>query len=92
MESKEQIKNRLRQKYNIEITPQSDFTIIPDEMLANAHLFDWYDKISIQANTEMTRRLKDATDKAGYQMNCLTKVLVFLAIAQILITFIGYLK
>ena len=60
MESKEEIKNNLKSKYGIELTPNSDFTKLPDEVLANAHLYDWYDKVSIQANVEMSRRLKTA--------------------------------
>lgn len=60
METKEQIKERLKKEYNTEITPNSDFTKLPDEILANAHLYDWYDKISIQANVEMSHRLKTA--------------------------------
>jgi len=60
MESKEEIKNNLKSKYGIEFTPNSDFTKLPDEVLANAHLYDWYDKVSIQANVEMSRRLKTA--------------------------------
>ena len=63
MESKEQIKKRLNDKYAVELTPNSDFTKLPDEILANAHLYDWYDKVSIQANVEMSRRLKEATSK-----------------------------
>jgi len=47
MESKEQIKKRLKDKYGVELTPNSDFTKLPDEILANAHLYDWYDKVSI---------------------------------------------
>ena len=59
MESKEQIKKRLKDKYGIELTPSSDFTNkLPDEILANAHLYDWYDKVSIQANVEMFRRVQ----------------------------------
>ena len=58
METKEQIKERLKKEYNTELTPNSDFTKLPDEILANAHLYDWYDKVSIQANVEMSRRLK----------------------------------
>ena len=60
METKEQIKERLKKEYNAELTPNSDFTKLPDEILANAHLYDWYDKVSIQANVEMSRRLKTA--------------------------------
>src|SRR3989304_7969800 len=60
MESKEQIKKRLKDKYGVELTPNSDFTKLPDEVLANAHLYDWYDKVSIQSNVEMSRRLKPA--------------------------------
>ena len=60
METKERIKERLKKEYNPELTPNSDFTKLPDEILANAHLYDWYDKISIQANVEMSRRLKTA--------------------------------
>lgn len=60
METKEQIKERLKKEYNTEITPNSDFTKLPDEILSNAHLYDWYDKVSIQANVEMSRRLKTA--------------------------------
>jgi len=60
METKERIKERLKKEYNTELTPNSDFTKLPDEILANAHLYDWYDKISIQANVEMSRRLKTA--------------------------------
>src|SRR3989344_5704081 len=63
MESKEQIEKRLNDKYAVELTPNSDFTKLPDEILANAHLYDWYDKVSIQANVEMSRRLKEATSK-----------------------------
>lgn len=92
METKERIKERLKKKYNTELTPQSDFTKIPDEILANAHLYDWYDKISIQANVEMSRRLKDATDKSASQTNRLTKVLVFLAVVQILIMLFQFLQ
>lgn len=58
MEGKEEIKNNLKSKYGIELTPNSDFTKLPDEILANAHLYDYYDKVSIQANVEMSRRLK----------------------------------
>ena len=60
METKKQIKERLNKEYNTELTPNSDFTKLPDEILANAHLYDWYDKVSIQANVEMSRRLKTA--------------------------------
>lgn len=60
MENKEQIKSNLKSKYDIELTPNSDFTKLPDEILANAHLYDWYDKVSIQANVEMSHRLKVA--------------------------------
>jgi len=60
MENKEKIKSNLKSKYDIELTPNSDFTKLPDEILANAHLYDWYDKVSIQANVEMSRRLKTA--------------------------------
>lgn len=60
MESKEEIKNNLKSKHGVELTPNSDFTKLPDEILANAHLYDWYDKVSIQANVEMSRRLKTA--------------------------------
>lgn len=60
METKEQIKERLKKEYNTELTPNSDFTKLPDEILTNAHLYDWYDKVSIQANVEMARRLKTA--------------------------------
>ena len=60
MENKEEIKSSLKSKYGIELTPNSDFTKLPDEILANAHLYDWYDKVSIQANVEMPRRLKTA--------------------------------
>lgn len=60
MESREQIKNNLKNTYGIELTPNSDFTKLPDEILTNAHLYDWYDKVSIQANVEMVRRLKIA--------------------------------
>lgn len=58
METKKQIKERLKTEYATELTPDSDFTKLPDEILANAHLYDWYDKVSIQANVEMSRRLK----------------------------------
>src|SRR3989338_4137974 len=60
MENKEEIKTNLKSKYGVELTPNSGFTNLPDEMLANAHLYDWYDKVSIQANVEMSRRLKTA--------------------------------
>ena len=60
MEGKEQIKNDLKNMFEVELTPTSDFTKLPDEILANAHLYDWYDKVSIQANVEMSRRLKVA--------------------------------
>ena len=60
MEGKEQIKNDLKNMFGVELTPTSDFTKLPDEILANAHLYDWYDKVSIQANVEMSRRLKVA--------------------------------
>lgn len=60
METKEQIKERLKTEWATELTPNSDFTKLPDEILANAHLYDWYDKVSIQANVEMSRRLKTA--------------------------------
>jgi len=60
MEGKEQIKNNLKKMFGVELTPTSDFTKLPDEILANAHLYDWYDKVSIQANVEMSRRLKVA--------------------------------
>lgn len=60
METKEQIKERIKKEYGAELTPNSDFTKLPDEILANAHLYDWYDKVSIQANVEMSRRLKIA--------------------------------
>jgi len=63
MESKDQIKKRLKEKYDVELTQNSDFTKLPDEILANAHLYDWYDKVSIQANVEMSRRLKEATSR-----------------------------
>jgi hypothetical protein len=59
-ETKKEIKTRHQSKYGISITPDSDFTKLPDEILANAHLYDWVDKFSIQANVEMTRRLKTA--------------------------------
>ena len=58
MNGKEEIKNNLKSKYGVELMPNSDFTKLPDEMLANAHLYDYYDKVSIQANVEMSRRLK----------------------------------
>lgn len=38
METKEQIKEQLKKKYNTELTPHSDFTKMPDDILANAHL------------------------------------------------------
>ena len=60
MEGKEQIKNDLKNMFGVELTPTSDFTKLPDEILANAHLYDWYDKVSIQANVEMSRRFKVA--------------------------------
>lgn len=60
MENKEEIKTNLKSKYGVELTPNSDFTKLPDEILANAHLYDWHDKVSIQANVEMSRRLKIA--------------------------------
>lgn len=60
MENKAEIKSNLKNKYGIELTPNSDFTKLPDEILANAHLYDWYDKVSIQANVEMSHRLKTA--------------------------------
>lgn len=60
MEGKEEIKNNLKSKHGVELTPNSDFTKLPDEILANAHLYDWYDKVSIQANVEISRRLKTA--------------------------------
>lgn len=85
METKEQVLVRLKRKYNIELTPQSDFTQIPDEILVNAHLYDWYDKVSIQANVEMSRRLKNATEKSTRRMEYLTYTLVFLGLVQILI-------
>src|SRR3989344_3769714 len=69
METKEQIKERLKKEYNTELTPNSDFTKLPDEILANAHLYDWYDKVSIQANVEMSRRLKTS-------LQCLEKTIV----------------
>jgi len=59
MESKDQIKKRLKEKYDVELTPNSDFSKFPDIILANAHLYDWGDKVSIQANVEMSRRLKE---------------------------------
>ena len=58
METREQIKEQLKKGSGIELTPNSDFTKLPDEMLANAHLYDYGDKVSIQANVEMSRRLK----------------------------------
>ncbi|MBI2122474.1 MAG: hypothetical protein HYT98_05175 [Candidatus Sungbacteria bacterium] len=64
METKEQVKEQLKKKYNTELTPNSDFTKLPDEILANAHLYDWYDKVSIQANVEMFRRFKESSNKA----------------------------
>jgi len=85
METKEQIKEQLKKKYNTELTPQSDFTKMPDEILANAHLYDWYDKVSIQANVEMSRRLKNATEKSTRRMEYLTYALIFLGLVQILI-------
>lgn len=63
MNPKEDIKKQYKSKYGIELMPNSDFTKLPDEILANAHLYDWYDKVSIQANVEMSRRLKEATSK-----------------------------
>ena len=60
METKDQIKERLKKEYNTELTPNSDFTKLPDEILANAHLYDYGDKVSIQSNVEMSRRLKPA--------------------------------
>lgn len=60
METKEQIKERLKKEYDTELTPNSDFTKLPDEILVNTHLYDWYDKVSIQTNVEMSRRLKTA--------------------------------
>ncbi|HOM33189.1 MAG TPA: hypothetical protein PK168_01160 [Candidatus Paceibacterota bacterium] len=85
METKKQIKEQLKKKYNTELTPQSDFTKMPDEILANAHLYDWYDKVSIQANVEMSRRLKNATEKSTRRMEYLTYVLVFLGLVQIVV-------
>ncbi len=64
METKEQIRKRLKEKYGVELSPNSDFTKLPDEILANAHLYDWYDKVSIQANVEMFRRFKESNYKA----------------------------
>lgn len=63
MESKEQIKKRYKDEFGKELTPDSDFTKLPDEILANAHLYDWYDKVSIQANVEMSRRFKEAISR-----------------------------
>ena len=60
METKEQIKERLKKGYGIEPMLNSDFTKLPDEVLANVHLYDWNDKVSIQANVEMSRRLNIA--------------------------------
>jgi hypothetical protein len=60
MESREQIKKKLKDKYGVEPTSDSDFTQLPDEILANVHLYDWIDKVSIQAGVEMSRRLKTA--------------------------------
>lgn len=88
METKEQIKERLKKKYGAELTPNSDFTKLPDEILANAHLYDYYDKVSIQATVEMSRRLKNIIDESGRQMDRLTKILIFFVIIQILIMLI----
>lgn len=60
MANREEIKSNLKNKYGVELTPNSDFTELPDEILANAHLYDYGDKVSIQANVEMSRRLKSA--------------------------------
>jgi len=97
MESKDQIKKRLKNKYGIELTPNSDFTQLSDEILANAHLYDWGDKVSIQANVEMSRRLKEVTDrfektmisidrkntKLQRKIFVLSTIVAFLAITQI---------
>ena len=91
METKQQILARLKAKYNTELTPQSDFTKLPDEILANAHLYGWYDKVSIQANVEVSRRLNEANSKSARRIELLTKVLVFLAVVQILIMIFQFL-
>src|SRR3990167_6015044 len=92
METKERIKERLKKEYNTELTPNSDFTKLPDEILANAHLYDWYDKISIQANVEMSRRLKTAVqslEKTTISLNKrgekIQKTILWLTIASVIL-------
>ncbi|OHA53926.1 MAG: hypothetical protein A2Z62_00315 [Candidatus Terrybacteria bacterium RIFCSPLOWO2_02_42_20] len=92
MESKEQIKKRLKDKYGVELTPNSDFTKLPDEILANAHLYDWYDKVSIQANVEMFRRFKESNNKAQRTTLLFSILAGVVAILQIIDFISNYLN
>ena len=79
-----------KEKFGVSLSSDSDFTKLPDEILANAHLYGWHDKVSIQANVEMSRRLKNeimemnkSTQKYSERLIWLTWVLIAIGIATI---------
>ena len=57
-----------------------DITKVPDEELANLHLQGWKDRYSIQANVEMSRRLKNQIEKFNKQSSTYSKVLIWFTI------------
>jgi len=90
----EELKKKYKKQYGIDsIDPNdSDFTKIPDEVLSNAHIYGYYDKVSIQAGVEMSRRLKNEiknlnkiTDKASRITKRLSIVLIFIGIIQLVV-------
>ncbi|MCD6470948.1 hypothetical protein J7K86_00215, partial [bacterium] len=80
-------------------SPDSDITKISDKELANLHLGGWKDRFSIQANVEMSRRLKneikklrETSSKYSRALIWLTVLLAFLAGAQICLFFLAWKK
>ena len=80
---KEVIIEEYKKKFGISLNPDSDFTKLPDEVLANAHLYDWVDKLSVQANVEMSRRLKNAITEMDKSTTKYSKHLIWLTWALI---------
>lgn len=100
----DKIITKLKEKYGDKgsLTLDSDFTELPDEVLANAHLYRLLDKASIQANVEMSRRLKDSikrmndsSEKYSKSLVLLSVVLLMIALLQLIVTILppnGWIK
>jgi uncharacterized membrane protein len=87
---RDKIIEKLKEKYGnkASIGSDLDFTEIPDEVLANAHLFGLYDKVSIQANVEMARRLKDSIKEMNESTEKYSKKILNLTIIMFVVAFL----